>query len=68
MSDTLFEELVQMQKASAYDIINPEYKRLQEVNKELLEACKKALSFLKAIEVRGDCLNTIEAAILKAPK
>jgi len=33
---------------------------------ELLDACEKALSFLKAIEVRGDCIKSIESAIRKA--
>ncbi len=35
---------------------------------ELLEAAEKALALLKNIEVRGDCVNSLSAAIEKALK
>ena len=47
MSDTLFQELVQISKASAYDAIKDEYKRLQESNSALLAACKEMIKHLK---------------------
>lgn len=62
--DYLFEQMSNISKASAYDILVPEIAKLKQQNANLLEACKMALE-IRRVTHHGDdiLLNKLDAAI-----